>query len=89
MVLNDENTWYGVLASTMFVLHVMVHTTTKYTLVQLEFGWDSILKTCHKANWQIIEKCKQHLIDEGNQQENCNKKEHTNNNGNKVLLKNG
>ena len=31
MVLNDENPWDGILTSTMFALHAMVHTTTQHT----------------------------------------------------------
>ena len=47
MVLNDENPWDGILASTMFALRVMVHATMQYTPVQLVFGRDPILNTRH------------------------------------------
>ena len=88
MVLNAENPWNGILASTMFALRPMVHTTTQYTPAQLLFGRDSILNTRHKENWQLIKKCKQDLINKGNQQEHRNQKEHMYNKGDKVLLKN-
>ena len=43
MVLDDENPWDGVLASTMFALRAKVHTTTQYAPAQLIFGRDSII----------------------------------------------
>ena len=43
MVLDDENPWDGILASTMFALHATVHTTTQHTLAQLVFTRDSIM----------------------------------------------
>ena len=88
MVLDDENPWGGILASTMFKLRATVHTTTQYTPAQLVFGQESILNTRHEANCQIIKKHKHELINKGNQQENHNKKEHMYNKGDKVLLKN-
>ena len=89
MILNDENPWDRILASTMLAPRATVHTTTQYTPAQLVFQRDSILNTRHKANWQLIKKRKQDLINKGNQQENRNQKEHTYNKGDKVLLKNG
>ena len=38
MVLDDENPWDGILASSMFALHEMLYTTTQYTPAQLVFG---------------------------------------------------
>ena len=61
---------------------------TQYTPAQFVFGKDLILNTRHKANWQLIKKRKQDLVNNGNQQENCNQKEHMYNKGDKVLLKN-
>ena len=69
MVLDDENLWDEISASTMFVLHTTVHITTQYTPAQLIFGRDSILNTLHEANWQSIKKLKQNLINKGNQRE--------------------
>ena len=43
MILDDENPWDGILASTMFALRATVHTTTQYTPAQLIFGRDSII----------------------------------------------
>ena len=61
MVLDDEDPWNGILASTMFALH-----TTTHTPAQLLFGLDSILNKRHKENCQLIKKCKHDLINKGN-----------------------
>ena len=88
MVLDDENPWDGVLSATMFALRATVHTTTRFTPTQLVFGRDAILNTRHEANWQIIKDRKQRLINRGNERENKNRKDHTYQVGDKVLLKN-
>ena len=88
MILDDENPWDGILASTLFALCATVHTTTRNTPAHLVFGQDLILNTHHDANWQIITKHKQDLINKGIQQENRYQKEHIYNKGDKVLLKN-
>ena len=43
MVLDDQNPWNGILASTMFALRAMVYTTTQYTPAQLIFERDLII----------------------------------------------
>ena len=58
----------------MVAMRATVHTTTQHTPVQLVFGRGSILNTRHEANWQLIKKRKQDLINKGNQQKNRNKK---------------
>ena len=88
MVLEDENSWDVNLASNLFEWHAIVHTTMHYTSAQFVFGQYSILNTCHKANWQLIQKCKQDLINQGDRQKNLNCKEHICNKWDKVLLKN-
>ena len=47
MVFDDKNLWDGILASTLFTLRVIVHTTTQYTPAQLIFGRDSIISQRH------------------------------------------
>ena len=58
MVLDDENPWDGILASTMFALRATVHTTTQYTPAQLIFGRDSLINQGHDVNWVINRKRK-------------------------------
>ena len=43
MVLDDDNPWDGILASTMFTLKATVHMSTQYTADQLVLWHDSIL----------------------------------------------
>ena len=88
MVLDDDNPWDGILATTMFALQATVHTTSQYTPAQLVFGRDSILNVKHEANWKIIKERKQKLINKGNERENKNRIEHKYKVGDKVLLKN-
>ena len=52
MVLDDENPWDGILASTMFALRATVHTNTQYTPAQLIFGRDSIISRSRLENNQ-------------------------------------
>ena len=59
MVLDDENPWDGILASTMFALRATVHTTKQRTPAQFVFRGDIILNTRHKVNWQLIRKRKE------------------------------
>ena len=88
MVLDDENPWDGILASTMFALRATVHTTTQYTPAQLIFGRDSIINRRHEVDWEVIRTRKQNLINKGNERENRNRISHTYKQGDKVLLKN-
>ena len=49
----------------MLKLRATVHTITHYASEQLVFGRDSILNTRHEANWLLIKKRKQDLINKG------------------------
>ena len=88
MDLGNENSWEGILSSTIFFIQSTVHTTTQYTPSQLAFGGDAILSINQEANWQSIEQCKQALLNEGNQKEYCHRQYHVYHTGDKVLLKN-
>ena len=72
MVLDDENSWDGILASTMFALRATVHTTTQYTPAQLIFGGNAIINQHHDVDWETIWKRKQDLVNKRKQCENCN-----------------
>jgi len=56
--------------------------------MQLVFGRDAILNIAREANWKLIRDRKQKLIDQNNERENANRKPHTYNVGDKVLIKN-
>ena len=47
MILDDRNSWDGILVSIMFALRSTVHTTMLYTPAQLVFGRDSIINQRH------------------------------------------
>ena len=85
MDLDDENSWEGILSSTMFAIRSTVHTTTQHTPSQLVFGRDSFQNVNQEANCQ---QCKQALINKGNQKENRRRQSHVYHTGDKVLLKN-
>ena len=88
MVLDNENPWDGILASTMFTLRASAHTTTQYTSAQLTFGRDSIINWRHDVDWEIIRKRKQDLIHKRNERENRNQINQAYILGDKVFLKN-
>ena len=88
MVLDDEISWDGILASIMFALRATVHTTTQYTSTQLIFRRNSIGNRRRDADWEIFRKQKQDLINKGNKRKNRNRINHTYKQGDKVLLKN-
>ena len=76
MVLDKENLWDGILASTMFFLRDKVHTTTQYTPDQLIFGRESRINRRHNIDWEIIRKQKKELINKGKGHKNCNRINH-------------
>ena len=88
MVLDDENPWDGILASTIFALRTTVHTTTQYTPTLLIFGRNLILNQRHNVDWETIMKQKQDLINKGNKHKNRNQINHAYKQGDKFSLKN-
>ena len=86
MVMDDENPWNGILASTVFALRATLH-TTQYTPAQLIFGRDSIINWRHNVDWEIIRERKQDLINKGNKRENHTQINPAYEQGDKVLLK--
>ena len=88
MILDDENPWDGLLATTMFAPRATTHTTTQYTSAQLIFRHDSIINRRHGVDWQTIRKRKQDLINKGNERKNRDRINHKYKQGDKVLLNN-
>ena len=62
MVLDDEKCWDGILAATMFAMCATMHNTTLYFPAQSVSERDALQKTHHRANWHLIKKCEQDLI---------------------------
>ena len=54
LVLDDDDPWDGILSATIFAIRATVHTTTRFTPMQLVFGRDAVLNILHEADWQII-----------------------------------
>jgi hypothetical protein len=52
--LDEENPWGGILAAMIFAVRATYHTTMQATLMQLDFGRDSILNTKFEANLAFI-----------------------------------
>ncbi len=87
LVVDEADPWSGVLAATMFTTRATYHTTLQATPAQLVFGRDAILNTKFTANWELIRKRKQHLINQNNQQENSKRIAHKYQVGDKVLYR--
>ena len=73
----EEDPWECILAATMFVVHVTVHTTLQVTPMQLVFGHDVILNTIFEADWQLIKNQKQKVIQKNNMHKNKKCKPYT------------
>ena len=52
IVKNDS--WSGILATTMFAVHATYHTTLQASPMQLLFGRDAILNIKHVSDWEHI-----------------------------------
>ena len=52
-ILNKDDPWSGILATTMFTMRATVHTTLQATTSQLVFGQDSMLNITHDTNWKL------------------------------------
>jgi transposase InsO family protein len=84
---DEKDPWSGVLAATMFATRATYHTTLQATPAQLVFGRDAIMNTKFTANWELIRKRKQRLIDQNNQKENSKRIAHKYRVGDKVLYR--
>ena len=85
--LNDEDPFSGILASTMYAIRALVHTTLRATPMQLVFGRDAVLNTKFEADWDYIKRNKQQLINKNNERENAKRIQHHYNVDDKVLLR--
>jgi hypothetical protein len=78
--------WEGILSAAMFALRATHHTTLQASPMQLVFGRDAFMNTKFEADWQTIKQRKQKIISKNNQRENAQRKPHTYQIGEKVLL---
>ena len=85
---NSEFPFKDLLASVAYAIRSTYHTTLKATPVQLVFGRDMIQPIQYIAEWDIIRKNKQKVIDENNLRENSKRVDYDYEVGQKVLLRN-
>ena len=71
----------------MFAVRATYHTTLQATTAQLVFGRNAILNIKFDANWNLIRRQKQRLIDKNNRIENAKRIPHQYHIGDKVLYK--
>ena len=77
-----------ILASVAYAIHSMYHATLKETPDQLVFGRDMIQPIQYIAEWDLIRKNKQKVINENNLRENSKRVDYDYEVGQKVLLRN-
>ena len=83
--LDEEDPWSGPLSAAMFALRATYHTTLQASPTQLVFGRDAILNTKFVADWHLIRKRKQRIINENNQRENDKRLAHEYQAGDSIL----
>ena len=84
--LSTEDPWTEVLASVAYAIRSTYHTTLQATPAQLVFGRDMIYPIQYIAEWDIIRKRKQALIDKNNERENSKRVDFDYIVGQRVLL---
>ena len=84
----EEQTFEPFLTACAYAIRCAYHTTLKATPGQLVFGRDMILPIKFQADWALIARQKQEVIDKSNKQENLKRKEHEYKVGDNILLQN-
>ena len=85
--LDEKDPWSRILGAIAFAVRSTLHTTLKATPMQLVFGRDAMLNIPIAANWKLIQKRKQKLININKKRENLRQFSHTYKVGEKVLIK--
>jgi hypothetical protein len=84
--LEEDNPFKYFLQSTAWDIRSTYHTTLQATPCQLVFGRDMIHNIAFKANWSLIQKRKQDIINQSNQKENMSQIPYEYKVGDQVLL---
>ena len=82
----NNNPWSGILAATMFSIHVTYYTTLQASPMQLVFGQCAILNIKHVSDWEHIQQRKQLRINHNNKCENMRPNNHQYKVGEKILV---
>ncbi len=74
--IDEDDPWSGILAAMAFAARATAHTTSRAMPVQLVFGHDVILNTCHLADWQCIHEQRQESVNCSDMRENAKRLPH-------------
>ena len=83
---NEEDPWTDILNSVAYAIRSTHHLTLDATPAQLVYGRDMIFPIQHEAEWNLIRKRKQRIIDNNNYNENKHRVDYDYFVGDKVLL---
>ena len=83
----NNDSWYVILAATMFAVCATYHTTLQASKMQLVFGRDTILNIKYIDNWEQILQHKQEQINHNNKRENMHRNNHHYRVSDKILVK--
>ena len=72
----NNDSWYVILAATMFAVCATYHTTLQASKMQLVFGRDTILNIKYIDDWEQILQHKQEQINHNNKRENMHRNNH-------------
>ena len=81
-----SDAWASILASVAYAVRSTYHTTLGATPAQLVFQRDMIYPLAYVAEWDVIEKNKQRLIDKNNSRENATRVDYDYHVGDKILV---
>ena len=81
----NNDPWSGILATTIFAVRAIYHTTVQASPMQLVFFRDAILDIKHVADWENIWQHKQLQINQNNKRENMRRNNHQYKVGDKIL----
>ena len=85
--LDEENPWTGILTAIAFAIRATVHTTLKYSPMQLVFGRDPFFNIKNEVNWQLVNENRKKRAVKNNENENKKRIPYTYKIGEKVLVK--
>ena len=84
--INESDPWTEILSSVAYAVRSTYHTTLGATPAQLVFGRDMVYPLAYVAEWDVIRRNKQRLIDKNNARENAACVDHDYRVGDKVLI---
>jgi len=83
---DTDDPWSPILASVAYAIRSTYHTTLGATPAQLIFGRDMIYPLAYIAEWDVIKRNKQRLINKNNERENSTRVDYDYTVGDEVLI---